>query len=162
MLGFYKSERGESGGTARAVPLRDNDTYSVLLARFVNEALGETISLAQTMQSFRNAYPLDTREADANIAAAGEYTAMLLRLRTDDLPRFEGRFKELLNENTIREVAGFQSQLARERHDIKERIETIEWTDLDHRQLGQNRVPAGIVVLTREDALQRALAALIG
>jgi uncharacterized protein YPO0396 len=43
----------------------------------------------------------------------------------DDLPRFEGRFKELLNENTIREVANFQSQLARERETIKERIARI-------------------------------------
>ncbi|MDT4332769.1 ATP-binding protein [Methylomonas sp. MED-D] len=40
-------------------------------------------------------------------------------------PRFEARFKELLNENTIREVANFQSQLARERETIKERIALI-------------------------------------
>ena len=36
---------------------------------------------------------------------------MLAQLQADDLPRFEARFKELLNENTIREVANFQSQL---------------------------------------------------
>jgi len=37
-------------------------------------------------------------------------------LEQDDLPRFEGQqFKELLNENAIREVANFQSQLHRER-----------------------------------------------
>ena len=47
---------------------------------------------------------------------------MFDQLHADDLPRFEGRFKELLNENTIREVANFQSQLARERETIKERI----------------------------------------
>src|SRR5665811_1246405 len=35
------------------------------------------------------------------------------------------RFKSLLNENTIREVANFQSQLNRERETIRERIETI-------------------------------------
>ena len=50
---------------------------------------------------------------------------MLDRLRADDLPRFEARFKELLNENTIREVANFQSQLARERETIKDRIAQI-------------------------------------
>ena len=37
---------------------------------------------------------------------------MLTRLQSDDLPRFELRFKELLNENTIREVANFNAQLA--------------------------------------------------
>ena len=50
---------------------------------------------------------------------------MLDSLQADDLPRFEARFKELLNENTIREVANFQSQLARERETIKERIARI-------------------------------------
>jgi len=50
---------------------------------------------------------------------------MLARLRADDLPRFERAFKELLNENTIREVANFQSQLNRERASIRERIERI-------------------------------------
>jgi uncharacterized protein YPO0396 len=60
-----------------------------------------------------------------SIEAAAEYRAMLERLRVDDLPRFESKFKTLLNENTIREVAGFQAQLNREREDIRERIETI-------------------------------------
>jgi uncharacterized protein YPO0396 len=50
---------------------------------------------------------------------------MLHALKSDDLPRFEARFKELLNENTIREVANFQSQLARERETIRERIARI-------------------------------------
>jgi uncharacterized protein YPO0396 len=50
---------------------------------------------------------------------------MLGRLLADDLPRFEQQFKNLLNENTIREVANFQSQLNRERETIRERIEII-------------------------------------
>ena len=81
--------------------------------------------IVKAMEAFRNANPLETREADASVAAAGEFAAMLERLRADDLPRFEARFKELLNENTIREIAGFHSQLNRERQEIKERIDTI-------------------------------------
>jgi len=50
---------------------------------------------------------------------------MLDGLQADGLPRFEARFKELLNENTIREIANFQSQLHLERLSIKERIEKI-------------------------------------
>jgi uncharacterized protein YPO0396 len=41
------------------------------------------------------------------------------------LPRLKERFKGLLNENTIREIANFQSQLAREREQIKEKIDLI-------------------------------------
>ena len=77
------------------------------------------------MRSYKNAWPLETSEVDVSIEAAGEYRAMLERLRVDDLPRFESKFKTLLNENTIREVAGFQAQLNREREDIRERIDTI-------------------------------------
>lgn len=87
--------------------------------------------IVQAMESYRRTYPLDTREADASIEAASEYLTMLDRLRSDDLPRFEARFKELLNENTIREVASFQSQLNREKQDIKERVETINRSLID-------------------------------
>ena len=81
--------------------------------------------IIQAMMAFKEQFPLETAEFDANVEAGFEYRAMLERLRADDLPRFEARFKELLNENTIREVANFQSQLARERVTIKDRIDRI-------------------------------------
>ena len=82
--------------------------------------LGEKIIRAMT--EYKEEWKLETREVDVNIAAGPEYRSMFAQLQADDLPRFEGRFKDLLNENTIREVANFQSQLARERETIKERI----------------------------------------
>ena len=81
--------------------------------------------IIDAMRAYCTAFPLDTQEVDVTIEAAGEYRMMLDKLTSDDLPRFEARFKELLNENTIREVANFQSQLARERETIKERIARI-------------------------------------
>lgn len=77
------------------------------------------------MTRYNGQWPLETQEIDANIASGSEYRSMLEHLQGDDLPRFEKRFKELLNENTIREIANFQSQLARERETIKERIGLI-------------------------------------
>ncbi|MCF8382111.1 MAG: ATP-dependent exonuclease SbcCD, C subunit-like protein [Chlorobium sp.] len=81
--------------------------------------------IIRAMTEYKEEWKLETREVDVNIAAGFEYRSMLDQLRADDLPRFEVRFKELLNENTIREVANFQSQLARERESIKERIARI-------------------------------------
>lgn len=81
--------------------------------------------IIDAMRAYCSAFPLDTQEVDVAIAAADEYRSMLGKLRADDLPRFEARFKELLNENTIREVANFQSQLNRERETIKDRITHI-------------------------------------
>ena len=48
---------------------------------------------------------------------------MLTALVSDGLPRFERRFKELLNENAIREIANFSSQLRVEAGQIEERID---------------------------------------
>ncbi len=94
--------------------------------------LGERI--ASDMQKYKTAYPLETREVDATLESAGEFAAMLERLRSDDLPRFEEKFKELLNKNTIREIANFQSQLHRERETIIERIGRINQSlnDIDY------------------------------
>ena len=81
--------------------------------------------IIRAMMTFKEQFPLETAEFDANVEAGFEYREMLDRLRADDLPRFESHFKELLDENTIREVANFQSQLARERETIKDRIARI-------------------------------------
>ncbi len=81
--------------------------------------------IIRAMHGYRRDFPLETREVDDSVAAGPEYAAMLEKLKSDNLPRFEKRFKELLNENTIREVANFQSQLLRERETIRERIERI-------------------------------------
>lgn len=79
----------------------------------------------KTMEGFRRDYPSETLEIDAQISSGPEFKAILSRLQADDLPQFEQRFKALLNENTIREIANFQSQMNREQQEIKERIEKI-------------------------------------
>jgi uncharacterized protein YPO0396 len=81
--------------------------------------------ITSAMAAYNALYPAETREVDASLAAAPDYRRMLDALQADALPRFEARFKELLNENTIREIANFQSQLLLERQSIKERIERI-------------------------------------
>jgi len=81
--------------------------------------------IVRAMTEYKEAYRLDTQDADVSIDAADEYAQMLRGLQADDLPRFEARFKELLNENTVREVANFQAQLNRERETIRDRIARI-------------------------------------
>ena len=92
--------------------------------------------IVHAMGDYANRYPEDTREVDASVESAAEYRQMLDLLQSDGLPRFEARFKELLNENTIREVAGFQSQLRRETQEIRERIEIINRSllEIDYNQ----------------------------
>jgi uncharacterized protein YPO0396 len=81
--------------------------------------------IVEAMKGYNDAYPSETKEIDVSVESALEYRKMLADLMADGLPRFEARFKELLNENTIREIANFQSQLHLERQSIRERIDKI-------------------------------------
>ncbi len=119
---------GEHTLTVESCDNRQQDMREWLQKRIDNEhkqlnALRDRIIKA--MEAYQHAWPLETREVDVSVESAEDYRTMLEQLQADDLPRFEARFKELLNENTIREVASFQGQLHRERQAIKERIEII-------------------------------------
>jgi uncharacterized protein YPO0396 len=87
------------------------------------ERLAEKVIKA--MAAFKEEFKLETADVDASLEAAAEYAQMLDRLNRDDLPRFVARFKELLEVNTINEIANFNAQLARERETIRERIARI-------------------------------------
>lgn len=84
-----------------------------------------TARIIKAMVFFKEEFKLETHEMDASLEAALAYEQMLGQLNRDDLPRFVARFKELLNVNTINEIANFNAQLARERELIRERISHI-------------------------------------
>lgn len=92
--------------------------------------------IVRNMGRFCQEYPLDTQDFEADIESAQEFIRMLERLKADDLPRFEAKFKELLKENTIREIAAFHAQLNSEAKDIQDRISKINksLTQIDYVQ----------------------------
>jgi len=81
--------------------------------------------IVEQMQRYKAAYPAETAEMDARTEALPEYRRRLQVLREDDLPRFEAKFKELLNKETINSMAAFQAHLQKRRHEINERIRVI-------------------------------------
>ena len=84
-----------------------------------------TERIVNAMRGFKEEFKAETVEMDVSLAALSEYERMLTGLKSDDLPRFEARFKELLNVNTINEIANFNAQLARQRETIRERVDFI-------------------------------------
>jgi uncharacterized protein YPO0396 len=88
-----------------------------------SDTLGRRI--VARMNAFRQKYPAETAEMDDNVASAGEYRALRGRIVDDDLPRFEAAFKEYLNTNTIRDIAGFHSELNKQVELISSRIGII-------------------------------------
>ncbi|WP_051785981.1 ATP-binding protein [Endozoicomonas numazuensis] len=77
------------------------------------------------MSDYKNAYPQETREVDADVASAGEFSGMLQTLQGEDLPRHEQRFKQMLNEGTIHNMAMFQNWLDHQQQTIRDKIDTI-------------------------------------
>ena len=81
--------------------------------------------VVKKMTEFRTAYPNETAELDDSLGAGPEYRELFERVRRDDLPRFEKRFKDYLNENTINDIATFSAQLNKQRQLIADRVAKI-------------------------------------
>ena len=129
LLGPLRSQAlGEHKLTVENCDARQHDLRVWLQSRIdgnvkKQDRLGQ--SIVRDMQDFRRDYVSETSEMDAVIESGDEYRTMLERLEQDDLPQFESRFKELLNQETIKEIANFQAQLNRERKEIEDRISKI-------------------------------------
>jgi uncharacterized protein YPO0396 len=118
----------ETALTVESCDNREQELRLRLQARIDSEDIKQKRlrdKIIQAMMAFKAEFALETAEFDASLEAAFEYRALRERLGADDLPRFEARFKELLNVNTINEIANFNAQLARERETIRERIARI-------------------------------------
>ena len=83
------------------------------------------VRIVRGMGGFRAKYSSETSEFDDSMGSAGEYRQLHQRVAADDLPRFEQEFKSYLNQNTIRDIAGFSAQLNKHERVIRDRIETI-------------------------------------
>lgn len=81
--------------------------------------------LTSFMNTVLNRWSELRADMDARVEARGEFLALRRRLAEDDLPRFEGEFKHLLNQNAIQELAQFNNWLGREAAKIDERISRI-------------------------------------
>jgi len=101
--------------------------------------------IIQKMSEFRHRYPQEAAEMDDSVESGDDYRELHRRVCDDDLPRFELEFKEYLNQNTIRDIAGFAAKLNTQERDIKDRLETINRSleDIDYNEGRYIRLIAG-------------------
>ena len=85
----------------------------------------ETGRLAAAMEAFNRSFPAQARDLLPRPEAQAEYEALLEDLERDGLPQYEQRFRALLEENTINQMALFYANLKLRAQEIKERIESI-------------------------------------
>lgn len=95
------------------------------IGKLVKKSEGISNKTVTQMTHYRNKYPEYTQEVDSSLESLPEYKKMLSQLEEDGLPKFEQRFKKLFHENTINQIALFQTKLKIEQETIKERIAQI-------------------------------------
>jgi len=126
--GWRSEALGEHQLSVESCDNREQELRSWLQSRIDNEE-GRlkrlTERILKAMHSFIEAFKTETAEIDSNLEALPEFERLLQGLQHDNLPKFEQQFKDLLNTNTINEIAHFNAQLARERDCIKQRVEVI-------------------------------------
>ncbi|OED46733.1 ATP-dependent exonuclease SbcCD, C subunit-like protein [Endozoicomonas sp. (ex Bugula neritina AB1)] len=117
----------------KKITIESCDNSQVVMRKWLNTRLenrqasgrGLISKITGQMSDYKNAYPQETREVDVDVASADEFSDMLKTLQGEDLPRHEERFKQMLNEGTIHNMAMFQNWLDHQQQTIKDKIDTI-------------------------------------
>ncbi|GAB3345465.1 ATP-binding protein [Modestobacter lapidis] len=109
-----------------------DDWEKTTLARLTDEHDRATVRRSQAagrvtsaMHDFRLRWPLLTGELDDAVESISGYRELHGRLVSDDLPRFEAEFQDLLRTNAIRDIAMFSAELRKQSELIGERIDRI-------------------------------------
>ena len=117
----------------KKITIESCDNSQVAMRKWLNIRLENRQASARSliskitgqMSDYKNTYPQETREVDADVASAKEFADMLQTLQSEDLPRHEQRFKKMLNEGTIHNMAMFQNWLDHQQQTIRDKIDTI-------------------------------------
>lgn len=115
------------------VGLKTIDRLQSKVRKEIDELKGKKINtqgklregIVSKMQRYKHEYPAETHEVDASIEASKEFKQFFRKISEEDLPRHEERFKRLLKEGTINDIAIFKNQLEVYARDIEDRIRKI-------------------------------------
>ncbi|MCU0498701.1 MAG: hypothetical protein MUF87_15220 [Anaerolineae bacterium] len=81
--------------------------------------------IIKTMAQYKNLYPNETQEVDDSIEALDDFRMIYQRIKRDDLPQHEGRFRSLLTEKVTQSIDIFSQTLKNQREEIEERIQEL-------------------------------------
>jgi len=90
--------------------------------------------MVRAMAAFRAQHPDVAAALDASRGAVDAFRALHERLRTEQLPRAEAAFTALLEQDTVRDVAGFLAELEHRADQVTERVAAINGSlhDIDY------------------------------
>lgn len=82
-------------------------------------------SIEQAFRDYSRIWPSEAGGLDPKLESATDFIAKLERLETDDLPRFEDRFMQLLQQQSNQNLATLQQRLDIERKQIHDRLDQV-------------------------------------
>ncbi|MFH2114205.1 MAG: SbcC/MukB-like Walker B domain-containing protein [Spirochaetota bacterium] len=82
-------------------------------------------AIQKRMHEFLTAFKERSAELSTGIDFLHDYMSLLEHIERDDLPSFESRFRNLLRESTLRDIALFQMDLENNAQAIRSAIDTI-------------------------------------
>lgn len=83
---------------------------------------GMSNNLIGQMRSYKAQFPAETVDFDDSLDAIPAFRQAFERIQHDDLPQYESRFKNLLNEKVVHHVTLLQGDLDKYREEIEESI----------------------------------------
>lgn len=95
------------------------------IGKFENEKINLQKEIEKSFQKFKDKWPQEAADLDASIEAIAEFMAKLSRLEHDGLPAYEQRFFDMLNAQSMENLASLNSYLSQARNDIIERLDLV-------------------------------------
>ncbi len=120
---------------SKVEPLTLNTWHEVqdqLRGRFVGRAsnfTGDRNKIAQTLEGqiteFRMTYQIDTEHIGRSLGALPDLRTLLDRIVHDDLPKYETRFKELLDRKMLDHIQAFKAELERQEEEYRAVVDQL-------------------------------------
>jgi len=95
------------------------------IATFKGYQNQHTSTILDAMNNFRRDFPDEGVSLTADIAALSAFETIAARLETDDLPKYEERFKQMLNRTVSHGVRVFSATLTEQERTIDRSIEEL-------------------------------------
>lgn len=105
---------------------RDFEKLLVAQKKQIEEEIAPArTELQSAMGKFLRANPDESLDLQSDVRYLPDFLAFLQRIRDEDLPRFEEKFKERLNEKVGHEIGVLRGNLSSERRVIEDRIDDL-------------------------------------
>jgi len=96
-----------------------------ILENTLNKEKRDRDNVISKMEKYKHEYPDETTEIIATIEAIPEFIRIYEKVKTENLPKYEDKFKQQLKEGTINDIALFKNQLENNAKQIEKKIRAI-------------------------------------